>query len=220
MGLLDSILSAIGLRQKPDESTSDELEDADERDLELEAIDDRANFDFGGDIARFFTAEFRIETSWDSISRRTALFEEYEIRGVEHWYQVKATFERWLETPAAKEQFKTPNDLLQARMTTTQTMSLDELDLERIAKGVESEDFEGVSLERWAKAEAAIAGGAKAEDIATELALELEAWTRISTEWNARMKNDPSGQIATEYSKFVGSAGAGKLTAARDKHLV
>ena len=211
MGLLDSILSAIGLRRKS--APKPAIEDEDERDLELEKIDDAGSFDFSADIARYFTAEFRIETAWDAHARRDALFREYGVEGVKHWYQIKATFERWLETPEAKAKFKTPDDLLQARMTTTQTMSLDDLDLERVAKGVQLEPFEGVSLERWAKAEAALEGGAERQAILDSLELDDQAWTRASAEWHARMKNDPSGQIANEYSKFAGSGGAGKLAA-------
>jgi len=141
MGLLDSILSTLGLRRKRgDASSDDEDSHADERDPKLEAIDDRASFDFDGDIARYFTAEFRVETSWGNPPRRETLFREYEIRDVAHWYQVKATFARWLETPAAKAKYPTPQALAQARMSTTQTMSLDDLDLEASAKGEDSGD--------------------------------------------------------------------------------
>ena len=129
MGLLDSILSTIGLRRKQDEPA---LEDLAERDLELEKTDDVGSFDFSHDIARFFPAEFRIETAWDMPERRTALFEEYEVESVKHWYQIKATFQRWLETPEAKAKYQNADDLLQARMTTTQAMSLDELDVEKL----------------------------------------------------------------------------------------
>lgn len=140
MGLLDSILSALGLRRRePDLSDDPQAGEADElaseeRDPELEAQDDPGSFDFEGDIARYFTAEFRIETAWDNHERRELLFEEYRIRDAKHWYQIKATFERWLETPAAKAKYRTPGDLMQARMTTTQTMTLDELQLEPVSE--------------------------------------------------------------------------------------
>ncbi len=132
MGLLDSILSVFGLRRKRGESQG---EDEGERDLELEKVDDAGSFDFAGDIARFFTAEFRVETAWGNHARRDELFAEYEIDSVQHWYQIKATFERWLRSPAGRDKYASPDELLRARMTTTQTMSLDDLDLEQVAEG-------------------------------------------------------------------------------------
>jgi hypothetical protein len=224
MGLLDSILSALGLRRRqpagsdaPQDGEGGEELVSEERDPELEAQDDAGSFDFEGDIARYFTAEFRIETAWDNHERREVLFEEYQVRGTKHWYQIKATFERWLETPAAKSMYRTPGDLMQARMTTTQTMTLDDLDLEsnRKAEGEEValDPVEGVSLERWARAEAALAGGAKLADILDGLELDEDAWAKASEVWNERMERDASAKIASEYSKHVGKAGAGKFAA-------
>ena len=201
MGLLDSILSAFGLRRK--QSEEPDAGESEARDPELEAIDDRASFDFDTDIARYFTAEFRIETSWGNPNRRASLFREYTIRDVQHWYQVKATFERWLETPAAKAKYRTPQDLMQARMSTTQTMSLDDLDLEKIAAGADRSEIEGVSLERWAKAEAALESGAERAAILESLGLDEAGWVRVSDAWNDRMADDASGQIAAEFAKHV-----------------
>ena len=112
-----------------DEGEDGPLVDEGERDPELEAQDDSGTFDFDRDIARYFTAEFRVEQAWSSEERRTNLFEEYGVRDTKHWYQIKATFERWLESPEAKAKYPTKRDLLQARMTTTQTMTLDDLNL-------------------------------------------------------------------------------------------
>lgn len=149
MGLFDRIFSAIGLRkqdssdERNDEATgaehsqpaaagidsSDSSDSIDaERDLELEAQDDCGSFDFARDIARFFTAEFRIEQAWPSRERRSQLFGEYEVRDVAHWYQIKATFERWLESPEGKAKYPSESSLTQARMTTTQTVTVDELE--------------------------------------------------------------------------------------------
>ena len=117
MGLFARILSALGLRkQESSDETNDEAnhdQQADrptidapvldfERDLELEAQDDCGSFDFLRDIARFFTAEFRVEQAWNNRERREQLFLEYQIRDGAHWYQIKATFERWLESPEGK----------------------------------------------------------------------------------------------------------------------
>lgn len=154
MGLLDRILSAIGLgKQEPSAEPDDQAAGAEqaepkpsqdpqptassepaldepdpERDPELEAQDDCGSFDFARDIARFFTAEFRIEQSWTNRERREQLFAEYELRNAAHWYQIKATFERWLESPEGKSKYPSEASLTQARMTTTQTVTIDELE--------------------------------------------------------------------------------------------
>jgi hypothetical protein len=154
MGLLDRIFSALGLgKQEPSAAPDDQAASADktepkpsqdpeptassepaldqidpERDLELEAQDDCGSFDFARDIARFFTAEFRIEQAWINPDRREQLFAEYEIRNAAHWGQIKATFERWLESPEGKSKYPNEASLTQARMTTTQTVTIDELE--------------------------------------------------------------------------------------------
>ncbi|HLT36976.1 MAG TPA: hypothetical protein VK034_11845 [Enhygromyxa sp.] len=144
MGLFARIASALGLRkQEPrddgdetndpprdhDDQTGDSLPlDDPERDPELEAKDDCGSFDFERDIARFFTAEFRVEQAWNNRERRQQLFSEYDIRDGAHWFQIRATFERWLETPEGKAKYPDAAALSQARMTTTQTVSIDELE--------------------------------------------------------------------------------------------
>ncbi|PRQ07973.1 hypothetical protein [Enhygromyxa salina] len=128
MGLLDSVLSALGLRKGASASDDPSAPVDPERDPALEQRDGAGSFDFEADIARYFTAEFRIDTLWANLERRDELFVEYAIRDVAHWYQIKATFERWLETPAGKARFATPAALMQARMTTTQTIRLDDLE--------------------------------------------------------------------------------------------
>ena len=145
MGLLDRIFSALGLgKQDPNDEPTDEATDGEqpdrgasqsaaniddiERDLELEAQDDSGSFDFARDIARFFTAEFRFEQAWNNRERREQLFVEYQIRDGAHWYQIKATFERWLESPEGKAKYPNEAAISQARMTTTQTVTVDELE--------------------------------------------------------------------------------------------
>jgi hypothetical protein len=150
MGLFDRIFSAIGLRkQDPSDETTDEASERSEpdrspaaasnssgpsaaddveRDPELEVQDDCGSFDFERDIARFFTAEFRVEQAWHNRARREQLFAEYEIRDGAHWYQIKATFERWLESPEGKAKYPNEASINQARMTTTQTVTIDELE--------------------------------------------------------------------------------------------
>ena len=98
------------------------------RDPALEAEDDQASFDFERDIARYFTAEFRLEQAWANTERREQLLSEYQLRDGAHWYQVKATFERWLSSPVGRSKYPSESALMQARMTTTQTVTVDELE--------------------------------------------------------------------------------------------
>jgi hypothetical protein len=213
MGLFDSIRSVFGRGQKSRES-DEQLEQADDPglhtsgDFDTTAFDS-GSFDFERDIARYFTAEFRIETATHDPARRMSLFAEYEVENLEHWQRIQAAFERWLETPAAKAKYRTPNDLMQARMTTTQTMTLAELGIER----VKLEPIGGVTLERWAKAEAALEAGAEFDTLIAELGVDAESWAKIAAAWHERMVDDASGRIATEYSLHVGNAGPGKFTA-------
>ena len=147
MGLFARILSALGRgkaesndNQDADaerdasesgdaEADADGTDDIDpERDLELEAKDDAGSFDFAHDIARYFTAEFRIEQAWGNRERRDQLLAEYDLRDGAHWHQVKATFKRWLASPEGKQKYPNEDALVQARMTTTQTVTVDELE--------------------------------------------------------------------------------------------
>jgi hypothetical protein len=112
----------------PDNEDKHGDEDDPERDPELEAEDDAASFDFARDIARYFTAEFRIEQAWNNHERRELLFSEYQVRDSKHWYQVQATFERWLESDEGKAKYPDDQALMLARMTTTQTVTVDDID--------------------------------------------------------------------------------------------
>jgi hypothetical protein len=236
MGLFDSIRSALGLGQKrpesdeqldhldhldPDHADGSGARDkgvgaalTDEPSGQLAGDFDTTSFDAGGfdferDIARYFTAEFRIETATHDPARRELLFAEYDVRNLEHWQRIQAAFERWLETPAAKAKYRTPGDLMQARMTTTQTMTLADLGIER----VKLDPINGVTLEVWAKAEAALEGGAEFDTLIAELGVDAASWAKIAAAWHERMVDDASGRIATEYSLHVGNAGPGKFTA-------
>lgn len=238
MGLFDSIRSALGLGQKRSEHDEpldqvdqvDQVEQADQVEPDhadaSETADgsstggrasgdfdtssfDAGSFDFEHDIARYFTAEFRIETATHDPARRERLFDEYDVQNLEHWQRIQHAFERWLETPAAKAKYRTPSDLMLARMTTTQTMTLADLGIER----VKLDPIDGVTIEVWAKAEAALDGGADFDTVIAELGVDATRWAKIAATWHERMVDDASGRIATEYSLHVGNAGPGKFTA-------
>lgn len=200
MGLLDSIRSALGLRPR--------VRELDEFDIELAgdsgdgAPFDSGSFDFDRDIARYFTAEFRIETATHDPARRSSLFAEYEVEDLEHWQRIQAEFQRWLKTPAAKAKYRTIDDLMQARMSTTQTMTLADLGI----AAVNLTPISGVTLEQWAKIEAAVESGAPLEPLIeavhtrdAPMGLDAQAWAKIAAAWHARMRDDTSGRIETEY---------------------
>jgi hypothetical protein len=206
MGLLDSIRSALGLRKRPREG--------DEYDLELDDVEivdddpsasascnlglqtfDSGSFDWERDIARYFTAEFRIETATHDPARINQLFIEYDVEDLEHWRRIQAEFERWLQTPAAKAKYRNGDDLMRARMSTTQTMTLAELGI----VPVNLQPIGGVTLEQWAKVEAGVESGAPLRPLIADLRLDVDTWSKIASAWHQRMIDDVSGRIATEY---------------------
>jgi hypothetical protein len=242
MGLLDTILTALGLKkpepeaseyspppparpasnqdadepERVEEEEEEEEDDGEGRDYALEARDDRASFDFDNAIEGYFEAQFRIEQAWEDEPKRAQLFGKYGIRNVQHWYQVKATFERWSESPAARRKYATPGDLMQVQMNVTQKVAMDVMGFgnQQAALGAELDPVEGVSLEQWAKAQAKIASGADYAPLIAALGIDKAKWDRVSAEWNARMSRDTSFTITMEYSKHFQSAGAGQFAAA------
>jgi hypothetical protein len=240
MGLLDTILSMLGLKKsepesdhtpppptsshasaparedEPESSDDDDDDDGEGRDYELEARDDRASFDFDNDLDRWFEAQFRVEQAWEDEPKRAQLFGQYGIRNFQHWYQVKATFERWSESPACRRRFATPGDLIQAQMNVTQKVAMDVMGFgnQHQALAADLAPVEGVSLEQWAKAQAKIASGADYAPLIAEIGIDKATWDRVSAEWNARMSRDTSFTITMEYSKHFQSAGVGQFAGA------
>ncbi|HLT36827.1 MAG TPA: DUF6620 family protein [Enhygromyxa sp.] len=240
MGLLDTILSALGLRKQapadshdsppparaaqPDADSHDsddgdadsDDDDGEGRDYALEAKDDRASFDFDSAPEVYWEAAMRIEQGWEDEDKRAELFGKHQIRNVQHWYQVKATYERWSESPAARAKYPTPGDLIQAQMNATQKVAMDILSIgnQHQALAAELEPVEGVSLEQWAKAQAQVASGGDTNQIIGGLGIDKAKWDRVSAEWNARMSRDSSATIAMEYSKHFSSAGVGQFAGA------
>jgi hypothetical protein len=241
MGLLDTILSMLGLRKEaPAESDShdspppparhsepaaeahesedsnDDDDDGEGRDYDLEARDDRASFDFDNAIERYFEAMFRIEQAWEDEAKRAGLFGQHGIRNVQHFYQIKATFERWSESPACRRKYATPGDLMQVQMNVTQKAAMEVMGFgnQQQALAEDLAPVEGVSLEQWAKAQAQIASGGNADQIVAGLGIDRAKWDRVSAEWNARMSRDTSFTITMEYSKHFQSAGVGQFAGA------
>ncbi|MFO7562596.1 MAG: DUF6620 family protein [Enhygromyxa sp.] len=241
MGLLDTILSALGLRKEApaashdtppaqshddvaaaddddddDDGDDDDVPEHERRDFDLEEQDDRASFDFDNAIEVWWEAHCRIEQGWEDQAKRAQLFAQHGIRNVQHWYQVMATYERWSESPAARAKYPTPGDLIQAQMMVTQKVGMELMGIgnQHQALSAELEPVEGVSLEQWAKAQAQVASGGDTNQIIAGLGIDKAKWDRVSAEWNARMSRDSSATIAMEYGKHFSSAGVGQFAGA------
>lgn len=199
-----------------DEEDIDVDDDDDfERDYDLEAIDDAANFDFLTDLTQYFVAEFRIQEAWDDSTQRRNFFAEYGIRDEQHFYQVTATLERFLVSDAAEERYGGLDAIMQLKLNATSDLQLQrQQDLAQGELAGELEPFEGVSLQAWAQAQAGIASGGDVAEALAALGIDQPAWDRASTEWNARMSRDTTTTIATEYGKAFAGAGQGQFGAA------
>ena len=105
---------------EPAEESSDDDGDGFKRDYDLEAKDDSASFDLKEDLAGYYVAEFRIEQAWDDVDARTKLFAEYGVRNEQHYYQVKATVDRYIESPAAQQKYGGIGEIMHVKMKATQ----------------------------------------------------------------------------------------------------
>ncbi|MBX3204269.1 MAG: hypothetical protein KF764_04330 [Labilithrix sp.] len=74
--------------------------------------------------------------------------------------------------------------------------------------------YEGVSLQVWAQAQAALAGGTDINVILSKLGIARAQWDAVSNEWMARMSRDTTATIATEYGKAFSTSGQGMFASA------
>jgi hypothetical protein len=183
----------------PEESSSDD-DDGFRRDYALEAKDDSASFDIQRDLAPYYVAEFRIEQAWEDDATRDTLFAEYGIRNKQHYYQVKATVGRYIESPQALQKYGGVGEIMHVKMKATQEYMMGGMQkkLGNELKG-EIEPVEGISLEQWADCQVKIVSGGSLDDILRGLGIDKAKWDRVSAEWNARMSRDTTATIATAY---------------------
>jgi hypothetical protein len=66
------------------------------RDYNLEANDDAAQFDLGNDLSMFWVARRQAEEIWEDKARLYEVFRTYGIRNEQHFYQVQATVDRFI----------------------------------------------------------------------------------------------------------------------------
>src|SRR4051794_23588976 len=103
-----------------EEEVAQDDDDGERRDYALEAKDDQAGFDLAGDLPGWYVAEFRIEQAWEDEAQRAQLFAEYGVRNVQHYRQVKATVDRFIQTPQAQAKYGDINDIMHVKMKATQ----------------------------------------------------------------------------------------------------
>ena len=163
----------------------------------------------------YFLAENQIEQGWEDRGQRHALFAHYGIRDEPHFYQVKATVERFVNSDEGQARWGDLGTIMQLKMNATMDQAHAQMQqrLEGELAG-EMEPVEGVSLQQWADAQARIVNGGDVGEICHELGLDAGTWERVSAEWNDRMSRDTTATIATEYGKAFSSAGQGQYGAA------
>lgn len=193
------------------EEAAAEEPDPDRRDYDLEAKDDSAGFDLLNDLPGYYTAEFRIEQAWEDEAGRAQLFAEYKIRNQQHYRQVKATVERFIQTPQAQAKYGDSGDIMHVKMKATQDYMMKGMQAQMAPGGKlagEVEPVEGVSLELWAEQMVRVANGTGIDDILKTVGCDKAKWDRVSAEWNARMSRDTTATIATAYGNAFTKATA------------
>jgi len=191
-----------------DDDDDDDDDESWDRDYDLEDRDDFASFDARGDLKGWFVANRRIEEVWEDKEQRRVILGEYGIRGEPHYYQVVATFERFVQSPEAASIYGPPDAIMQLQLNAA-TDSMAHTHQQQVQEmSAELEPVEGLSLEHWAWGAATLAQGGTVDQVLQQLQIDQAKWDRVSAEWNARMSRDTTATIATEYSKyFSGSAG-------------
>jgi hypothetical protein len=193
--------------QEQEEESSDD----DRRDYALEAQDDAAGFDLLNDLPGYYTGEFRIEQAWEDEAQLAQLFAEYRIRNKQHYRQVKATVERFIQTPQAQAKYGDVGDIMHVKMKATQDYMMKGMQAQMAPGGKlagEVEPVEGVSLEQWAEQQVRVASGATVDDVCKALGCDKAKWDRVSAEWNARMSRDTTASIAMAYGNAFTKAQA------------
>src|SRR5258706_10517574 len=207
------------IEESSPESTDDDGDsDGFRRDYALEAKDDSARFDLQKDLEGYYVGDFRIEQAWDDEAKRRELFAEYGVRNEQHYYQVKATVGRYIESPAALQKYGGVGEIMHVKMKATQNYMMAGMQqkLSSELKG-EVQPVLGVSLDQWAAAQVKVINGVSIDSIVGGLGIDKAKWDRVSAEWNARMSRDTTATIATAYGNAftkASSSSGGQFSAA------
>ncbi len=191
---------------------------------ELIARCEREGLDLVGidvnDPLTLWQKQFAIEQDEQNGLEHEAAVQKHGFRDRDHWGLVMEYMQaKWsvLGTDAdgvpdvvVRDEFH--NAALQARMGQVQSMQQAQLD----ADPSQLEPINGVSLEQWAAAAAAVSKlpqTASRDQVAELLAqhgLDQATFDMASAGWQQRMQNDPTGAISTKYAEaFAGGAAGG-----------
>ena len=156
--------------------------------------------------------------AWEDLDERRKLLAEYGIRNEPHYYQVKATVERYIQSPHAQQKYGGIGEIMHVKMKVTQDFMMAGMQQQMQTGALKGEvqPVEGVSLEQWAQCQAKVASGGNVDQIIAAVGMDRAKWDRVSAEWNARMSRDTTATIATAYGNaFMASAGGQFSAAAR-----
>ncbi len=99
---------------EPTVEADDDDDDDYQRDYNLEAQDDTASFDIGNDIEAWWVALFQIEEVWEEPHRRMEILHSFQIRDEQHFYQVQATVDRFINGVRLDNAIATDHDAYRA----------------------------------------------------------------------------------------------------------
>jgi hypothetical protein len=83
----------------------------------------------------------------------------------------------------------------------------------RGAGGGGLDPVEGVTLEQWARMQAALAGGGDTDQLIAQARIDRPRWDRVSAEWLQRMSTDTTHAISTAYGNAFAGAAQGQYGA-------
>jgi hypothetical protein len=184
-----------------------------QRDYALEAQDDWTRFAYN-DLGRYYLAEYRIEQAWNEAASRQALFREYGIRNEQHFYQIRATIERYVHSPHAAQTYGGVGEIMHIKMNAVSDYMKAGMQQRAQPGGELADQFqpvEGVSLQDWARYQAKLAGGGDFDQVLASAGIDRARWERVSAEWNARMARDTTLTIATAYGQAFTSGAGGSF---------
>jgi hypothetical protein len=223
MGFFDSFKKVVNAAASPpplapepvqvhaEEQSSEDADDGDATKFHpgSEALD-VAGFDVEGDEDGFFRAVQHMESEGlmgGTDESRAEIMAMYELRDRAHWQDVKdAVYEALVEKHGSMDEVMQRET--NYRQTVTQSYMQDQISAK--ASSGEMSPVEGVSLDAWAAANAAMIQGANLEDLLRGMGLSPTRWDLARTEWEARMSRDTTFAIAQVYGAAFQNASKGK----------
>jgi hypothetical protein len=144
------------------------------------------------------------------------LWQEMSIDNQQQVERLRHTVYRYAPQPQQRQRFGWDlGDITQMQMNVFTKLAMQTM--QNRAQGELSGElapFQGVSLQVWAQAQAALAAGTDVNVILSKLGIDRAKWDAVSNEWMARMSRDTTATIATEYGKAFSTSGQGMFASA------